>query len=215
VTVAFTLFRLTSSVHAGMMDSDLAFRPLARDDFALLSAWLDAPHVKIWWREESDADSIEARYGPAVDGAGAGATEVFVIELDGESIGLIQRYRLDDNPDWRAALPVAETPDDAAGIDYLIGSQHLIGRGLGTAAIDRFVADTWGRYPAISAIVANVDEQNRRSWRALEKIGFHRAWTGPLVSDDSSDGRTSHVYILQRPAPGSEASRPGHRLHRG
>jgi aminoglycoside 6'-N-acetyltransferase len=56
-------------------------------------------------------------------------------------------------------------------------------------------------YSDVPAVVVSIQEDNRRSWRALEKIGFRRAWTGALVSDDPSDDGISHVYMLQRPAP--------------
>lgn len=175
----------------------IAFRPLSREDFGLLSEWLGAPHVKKWWLEEHDAEAIEERYGPVVDGADP--TEVFVIECDELPIGLIQRYRFDDNPGWQATISPSGAPQDGVGIDYLIGLENLTGRGLGPKAIDRFVTETWARYPDIAAIVVSMQEDNRQSWRALEKISFHRVWTGTLMSDDPSDAGISHVYVLGRP----------------
>jgi aminoglycoside 6'-N-acetyltransferase len=91
-------------------------------------------------------------------------------------------------------------PPDAAGIDYLIGDEGATGRGLGPAMIRFFVTDTWVRYPDVGAIVANVNQANRRSWRALEKCGFRHVWTGELDSDDPSDAGVNFVYILDRPA---------------
>jgi aminoglycoside 6'-N-acetyltransferase len=183
-----------------MTPVEIAFRPLARRDFGLLAQWLGAPHVLPWWREGYDAGAIEERYGPTVDGTDP--TEVFVIERNREPVGIIQRYRLEDNPAWQTSLAVTGTRTDAAGIDYLIGVEGLTGHGLGPAVIDRFVEGTWTRYPDIGAVVVNVHEDNRRSWRALEKAGFRRAWTGELVSDDPSDEGTSHVYVRDRP-PGT------------
>jgi aminoglycoside 6'-N-acetyltransferase len=175
------------------------FRPLDRWSFAVLATWLDAPHVKMWWPDESDPASIEARYGPVVDGADP--SEVFLIEREDAPIGLIQRYRFSDNPEWQTALAPAGTPREAAGIDYFIGVADLIGLGLGPVIIDRFVRDTWARYPDIEAVVVSVQAENRRSWRALEKCGFRRAWSGTLASDDPSDQGTSHVYVLYRSHP--------------
>jgi len=182
-----------------MIPAPIAFRPLTRSDFGTLSRWFSAPHVQPWWREPADLDAIEARYGPPVDGKDP--TEVFVVERSGRPIGLIQRYRFADNRAWQSAMSVAGTPHNAAGIDYLIGSNDLIGIGLGPQAIGRFVEETWPRYPDIAAIVVNVDVENRRSWRALEKVGFQRAWTGELDSDDPSDAGMNHVYVLRRPGP--------------
>jgi aminoglycoside 6'-N-acetyltransferase len=183
----------------------ISFRPLRRDDFVLLSGWLAAPHVKMWWRESSDIDAIERRYGPVVDGIDP--TEVFVIDGDGQPIGLIQRYRFADDPEWRDTISVAGTPSDAAGIDYLIGVEHLTGIGLGPEVIGAFLTDTWSRYLDIDTVVVDIQENNRRSWRALEKIGFRRSWTGTLTSDDPSDKGVNHVYVLLRPvASGSSES---------
>jgi aminoglycoside 6'-N-acetyltransferase len=160
-----------------------------------------APHVRTWWREECDPDAIEARYGPSVDGSDP--TELFLVVSDDEAIGFIQRYRLADNPDWQTSLSVAGSPDDGAGIDFFIGSETLIGHGYGPAIIEAFVEDTWRRYPDIPAIVVNVSPDNRRSWRALEKAGFDRIWTGIIESDDPSDAGLNCIYVRRRPAPKS------------
>jgi RimJ/RimL family protein N-acetyltransferase len=74
----------------------------------------------------------------------------------------------------------------------------MIGHGLGTEMIGRFVDDTWRRYPDASAIVVTVSSANERSWRALEKVGFTRTWTGRIHSGDPSDDGISHCYVLVR-----------------
>jgi aminoglycoside 6'-N-acetyltransferase len=174
----------------------VAFRALRRGDFALLSQWLAAPHVQPWWREDPDAAAVEARYGPMVDGVDP--TEAFVVEGDGEPVGFLQRYRIDDDPNWVRALAPAAPPAPAAGIDYLIGVETLTGQGLGAELIERLVADTWERHPDVVAIVVAVQQDNRRSWRALEKAGFERTWAGLLDSDDASDEGPSYVYVRCR-----------------
>jgi RimJ/RimL family protein N-acetyltransferase len=45
------------------------------------------------------------------------------------------------------------------------------------------------------SVVTSVDQANRRSWRALEKIGFQRVWAGVLDSDDPSDKGPTFVYV--------------------
>jgi len=177
--------------------SALSFRPIHRTDFPLLAQWMSTPHVQKWWREAFEATVLEARYGPVVDGTDR--TECFVVELDDGPIGFVQRYLLDDNPEWRRSLLVAGTPTTSAGIDYFIGVETLTGKGLGPVIIDRFLDSTWSRHPEITAVVVNVSAENRQSWRALEKAGFSRIWTGTLVSDDPSDEGLSHVYARHRP----------------
>jgi aminoglycoside 6'-N-acetyltransferase len=176
---------------------ELSFRRLQREDFGLLSLWFSRPHVAPWWREEHDPGSIERGYGPAVDGTDP--TELFIVETDGEPVGFAQLYLFDDNPGWKRALTPAGVYDDAAGIDYLIGRDAAIGQGLGPSIIDDLVERAWQSRVGITQVVAAVQQDNRRSWRALEKAGFERAWAGDIESDDPSDNGPSYVYVRRRP----------------
>jgi aminoglycoside 6'-N-acetyltransferase len=171
---------------------DLRFRAMRRDDLGLLSAWLAEPHVHVWWREPADRDSVDASYGPALDGSDP--TRLFIVERDGAPLGMIQWYLLRDNPAWLRALAAAGVPNDAAGIDYLIGTEEYVGRGIGPAMIDLFLEHIEPAAGA-SAVVVAVHQGNRRSWRALEKIGFLRVWAGELDSDDPSDEGPHFVYL--------------------
>ena len=173
------------------------FRPLDRGDFPLVAQWLAAPHVAAWWRQEHSLVAVEAEYGPVVDGLDP--TEVAIVQDDDCPIGLIQRYRLTDYPEWERAIPGGVSPEDGVGIDYLIGDATRIGRGLGGQIIAAYVEDTWDRYKDVPAIVVAVQQDNRRSWRALEKSDFERIWAGMLDSDDPSDEGPSFVYIRYRP----------------
>lgn len=176
--------------------ANLEFRPLCRADFPLLARWLEAPHVRPWWRESTDDAALEANYGPAIDGADP--TEHLVVELDGKPIGMVQRCRVGDYPEYQTALEPAGTPAPAATLDYLIGDPADVGRGLGTTLLARAATDVWRRYPDVVAIVIPVQQDNRRSWRALEKVGFRRAWSGFIGTGDPSDEGPSHVYVLER-----------------
>lgn len=175
----------------------ITFRRLRRDDYPLLARWFTAEHVAPWWREEADLAAIEKRYGPTIDGADP--TEVFVVDLEGAATGLVQWYRVADNPVWRDALaPSGYGDETAASIDYLIGDAALIGKGLGPRIIEQFLTEVWPRYPEISAIVTSTSQDNPRSWRALERVGFRRVWAGEIVSDDPSDEGLSYLYRRER-----------------
>jgi aminoglycoside 6'-N-acetyltransferase len=108
---------------------------------------------------------------------------------------LIQRYRHRDHPDWERAVGV----DAAAGIDYLIGVEGLTGRGLGSAAIRRFTADTFEVFSDVEAICAVPQQANVASWRALEKAGFRREQTvAKIESDDPADDGPAFIYVKRR-----------------
>lgn len=159
----------------------------------MLADWFSRPHVEPWWQEAYDAGSIERNYGPSVDGVDP--TELFVVETEGSPIGFVQRYLLDENASWKASLAPTGEHEKAVGIDYLIGDEERVGMGLGPEIINAFVESTWQRYPGASEIVVAVQQANRRSWRALEKAGFERTWSGNLESDDPSDAGPSFVYV--------------------
>jgi aminoglycoside 6'-N-acetyltransferase len=172
-------------------------RPLERDDLPLLAEWLSRPHVEKWWREAADAASVEAAYGLMIDRTDP--TEGFIALRSGRPIGFIQRYLLDDYPEWQRAVAVGVGPMRGLGIDYLIGDEAMTGRGLGPEMITVMVADSWDAYPDIPAIVVDVSQENRASWRALEHAGFHRVWEGVLESDDPSDQGPCYLYVQYRP----------------
>jgi aminoglycoside 6'-N-acetyltransferase len=177
----------------------IQFRPLEREDFPAVSSWLAAPHVAVWWRDSADIEAVWERYEPRV--SGLEPTEVFVVEFDGIRIGLIQRYRMEDYPEWgrnaewEAAVSSGSVPRSSAGIDYLIGDDRYVGRGIGVEMIASFVELVWDRYSDLTGIVVEVEETNRRSWRALEKARFERVWAGVPNSKEPEDGRPNYLYV--------------------
>jgi len=137
----------------------LSFRPLAREGFPLLAAWLSEPLVDRWWHDEVAPEALERDYGPAVDGREP--TEVFLALADGEPSGLVQRYPLaaypEDLAELLAVLPVPpRVPAGALSIDYLIGEPTRRGRGLGAAVVAAFVEATWADHPEASDVVVPV-----------------------------------------------------------
>jgi aminoglycoside 6'-N-acetyltransferase len=192
-------------VNPGLRPPEIAFRPLERSDLPLLADWLGRLHVAQWWRGASDLAAVEAEYGPMIDGSDP--TEGFIAVGEGLPFAFLQRYRLDDNPAWQRAIVAAlaeagvEAVGPSAGIDYFIGDETMIGRGLGRRMIAHFVDLPWDRHPDISTVVVAVDQGNVASWRALEGAGFLRAWAGEVLdSDDPSDEGPSYLYLRHRPA---------------
>jgi aminoglycoside 6'-N-acetyltransferase len=174
---------------------------MRREDLPLLAGWLAQEHVRAWWRgEAADLASVEAKYGPCIDGVDP--TELFVIEWSGEPVGMVQRYLIADEPEWAAAFDGIVDVSDAAGIDYLLGVPAAVGRGVGTAAIGAFVPMVF-EWRAVASIVVTVQQANVASWRMLEHVGFDRVWAGELDSPDPSDDGPQYVYLIAGSALGS------------
>jgi len=170
----------------------ISFRALGMQDMELLARWQSLPHVARWWTDPADVASITAKYASRI--LAEERTEVFLIQVEGGPVGLIQRYRHCDHPDWDRAVGIP----NAAGIDYYIGEPDHLRRGVGSAAIAAFAIDTLHRNPDIDWVVAAPQQANVASWRALERAGFLRIWSGTLDSDDPSDAGPAFVYRLGR-----------------
>jgi len=174
-----------------------AFRPLTEDDFDLLAGWLERDHIQLWWRDPSAPSTVAEKYGPRVKGEAK--TEVFVVRYRNTDVGIIQRYRIADHPEWLADL--AGTGFDgsrAAGIDYLLGDPAVIGRGVGSEMIRTFTDKLFVDFDDISSIAVTPQTANVASCRVLEKAGYERWWVGSLDSDDPSDEGEAALYVKAR-----------------
>ena len=98
-------------------DRAVDLRAMTRGDLAALTRWLQAPHVRRWWHTDGEptADRVTATYGPRVDGSTP--TRMWVVEVNGRSVGFVQDYRIRDYPGYALLAP----DPDAIGVDYAIG----------------------------------------------------------------------------------------------
>jgi len=120
--------------------------------------------------------------------------------LAGRPVGLLQRARIRDYPeDLTELVELVDVPEDAYGLDYLIGEPALRGRGLGSRFLARAVERTWQDHPGAGCVLVPVSAANTASWRALEKAGLRRVATGELTPDNPVDDRLHHVYRVDRP----------------
>jgi aminoglycoside 6'-N-acetyltransferase len=163
----------------------IAFRPLAEADIPLIEEWLGREHVARWWRDDA-AESL-AEYRAALQGREP--TDHYLIVVAGRPVGMIQTYLVSDYPDWEEVVRVGP---GVAGVDILIGEEDAIGQGLGLEALVAFASEVVFARGETHAVVAAVDERNRRSWRAFEKAGFRR------VRDVEEDGLPHLLLRLDR-----------------
>lgn len=165
----------------------IEFRPLGEKDLRQLHEWLQREHVKRWWRDSRTYDETVAHYTPSV--RGEEPTDHYVIVFDGREIGMIETYLVSDHPEWEA---IVHQGHGVAGVDLLLGEEEVIGRGVGPEVLRAFARDIVFARVEVRALVATVDEENRRSWRAFEKAGFVN------VSDVEEDDRPHRLMRLER-----------------
>jgi aminoglycoside 6'-N-acetyltransferase len=162
----------------------ITFEPLRPEHLPLVRDWLVREHVRRWWRDRGES------LGHAEDAlAGRDPTEYFLIVLDGRPVGMIETYLVADNPDWGATIGEGE---GAAGLDLFIGEEDAVGRGLGPQVLAQFAREVVFARPDTEAVVATVEEPNRRSWRAFERAGFLH------VRDVEEEGLLHRLMRLER-----------------
>jgi aminoglycoside 6'-N-acetyltransferase len=144
---------------------NVTFRRMTADDLPLATAWLQEPHVAPWW-EPSEIDDITraVRAEEPVD--------PWLLVLDGRDVGYFQVYDVGYDAEYGAACASIGVEAGTAGMDYLLGDADLIGRGIGTAAIARFVEDIVFGLGSFPAVTAGPDPKNAASIRVLEKNDF-------------------------------------------
>lgn len=190
-----------ASVDGGQV---ISFRQVTAADFPLLGRWLARDQVARWWNHDYSAEGVARDFGPAA--RGEEPAEDFLALVDGVPFGLAQRSRFDDYPDYRAEVAEhVEVPPGTVTIDYLIGEDEAVGRGLGTRMIKALVDRTWTDHPDAPVIIVPVVAGNIASWRALEKAGLTRIASGDLEPDNPIDPPLHHLYRIQRPLSGPAA----------
>jgi aminoglycoside 6'-N-acetyltransferase len=145
----------------------LGFRALSASDLPLLYEWLQRDHVRRWWTDRETYEEVVEHYLPSIEGSDP--TDLYLILVGDRRAGFIQSYRVSDYPEYQELVAVE---DGVAGVDLLIGERDLIGRGVGSEALARFVRDVVFSDPGIHACIADPDAENRASLRVFEKAGF-------------------------------------------
>lgn len=163
----------------------IRFRPLEESDLPQVEAWLRAEHVAEWWRDPLEI-AVEKRR-EALEGRRE--VDHYVILEDERPLGMIQTYRVGDHPEWGELI---DAEPEAAGVDLFVGEPDAVGRGLGPEILREFARTIAFARLETTALVATVEEGNRRSWRAFEKAGFRH------VRDVEEDGLPHRLMRLER-----------------
>ncbi|GAB3763176.1 aminoglycoside 6'-N-acetyltransferase [Nocardioides ginsengisegetis] len=177
---------LSGEVKHFAVDHDwvVTVRAMTRGDLPAVTRWRQEQHVHKWWASdgEATAETVAAKYGPSIDGMTP--TRMWVVEVNGRSVGFVQDYRIGDYPDY-ALLG----PDPAAiGVDYAIGDPVWTGRGLGVRVLWAWMLRAHKRFPTSEQFFAAPDHRNAASLRILAKAGFTEGlWFDEPQEDGSVD----------------------------
>ncbi len=165
-------------------DVHVTLRAMSRGDLPMVTRWRQSDHVHRWWVSDGEPtmESITLAYGPGIDGMTP--TRMWVAEVNGRSVGMVQDYLIANYPDYAVLAPTI----DAVGLDYLVGDPHWLGRGIGTRMLWAWLVRMRRRFPEATACFAAPDHRNEASLRVLDKVGFTRGvWFDEPQGDGSVD----------------------------
>ena len=175
-------------------DHHVALRAMTRGDLPEVLRWRQQDHVRPWWVSDGEPtlEAVTAKYGPDIDGTSA--TRMWVLEVNGRSVGFIEDYRIGDYPEYALLGP----DPDAIGIDYMIGEPAWVGRGIGLLMIWAWMARARTRFPEARSVFSAPDHRNHPSIRVLRKAGFTEAlWFDEPQSDGTVRTLVGHTLDVR------------------
>jgi len=132
-------------------------RALEYEDIEHLWRWQNNRKVmEHMWIEPQSRRSLEKEFEEKLDDKAFGR---FIIEVEGQPIGLIWYYSM--------------VPNDRCGIGIYIGETDMQGKGYGTDAIRTFL-DYLFNIKGVHRVGLDLSVQNEQALRAYEKVGFKR-----------------------------------------
>lgn len=106
--------------------ANLSFHPMRTEDFALMTDWLNRPHVKAFYQKDwTELGDVEKKYGPRVEGSEP--VLAYIASADDHPIGYIQSYLNRDWPNYSSQIGTNE----GVGLDFFIGEQNYLRQGFG------------------------------------------------------------------------------------
>lgn len=147
----------------------LELRLLNDADIPLIEIWLNKEHVRRWYEIPDLGITIDDWISEIKEHKGEFQWITYLIVTWQERpIGLCLYYKCEDSKDEDfGTLPLT----GSYGIDYLIGEETFLGKGLGKGIITLLVDQIFTLQDA-QRVTANVDVNNKASERALISCGF-------------------------------------------
>ncbi len=165
----------------------LTLRPLRQTDIALLFGWLNKPHLRpFYMRDAISREEVRKKFTPRTND---NSLVKCVIALeDDQPFGYMQWYQNRSFPDCGAAV-IGRTM--GVSIDYFIGDNRLLGRGLGSRMLKALTTQTATQLPSQDrSFHIGHDNRNLTAIRCTTGAGF-------LASGEFLEKEKPHtLYVL-------------------
>lgn len=141
----------------------LSLRMASKDDLSIIKVWLNKEYIKKWYGEPEEW-LAEIRN----DSGQFGWLNHYIVMYADTAIGFCQYYDCSQTPkgfEWD------DKPKGTFAIDYLIGEEYYLKKGLGSVIIEQLCQVIKAQEKVIQYVADPVTE-NANSIRLLERNGF-------------------------------------------
>ncbi len=151
-----------------LKENMLELRLLCDDDIPLIENWLNKQHVKRWYEIPAMGITIDDWMSEIKEYQGEFRWITYlIVQCQGKPIGLCLYYKCTDSDEDFGNLSL----DGAYGIDYLIGEETYLGKGLGRKMVQMLV-DQISSFQDAKIVTADIDIENMASGGTLRSCGF-------------------------------------------
>jgi Acetyltransferases, including N-acetylases of ribosomal proteins len=163
----------------------LKIRAFEDDDLQLLNKWLNKKYIKKWF-EVPDICTIDDWLHEVKNRNGEfNWLSYFIVQSDDCPVGFCTYYKcVDAKEDWYDNISL----DGVYSIDYLIGEEEYLGKGIGKKMIAKLVEMIFEHEDA-KRIIVQPDKNNRASSSVLLSNGF--------IFEDNIYGITKKEYCMR------------------
>ncbi|WP_307728862.1 GNAT family N-acetyltransferase [Alkalicoccobacillus plakortidis] len=148
-------------------NKELVVRPLIKDDANKLVKWLSDPVILQFY--EGRDNPFDLKKVHQVFYTQNDQTSRCIIEWEGQAIGYIQYYPLDD--DEKRTYGLNEEKGVYYGLDQFIGEEQYQNKGIGTTLIQTMIQFLINE-KNVDRIVMDPQVENARALACYEKCGF-------------------------------------------
>lgn len=164
VLIGFQSRRVIKLMNNSIVAKDkISLRPASESDFSIIETWLHKEYIKKWygepeeWLAEIRNDSGEFSW-----------LNHYIVEHENLSIGFCQYYDCAKTPE---GFEWENEPQGTFAIDYLIGEEQYLKKGLGSVIIQKLCQLISSNENPVQFVADPVPE-NADSIKLLEKNGF-------------------------------------------
>ncbi|GAB4393506.1 MAG: hypothetical protein Tsb005_12090 [Gammaproteobacteria bacterium] len=156
---------------------NITFKPLCENDFTILLAWLQSPHIKKWWDQDVGytMDLVKEKYQIYIHGynqIGDQQKTIYasIIYVDDTPIGYIQYYNAYDF--LRDGYELKNLPKSLAAINMFVGKEKGLDEDISLEALELFLYDHI--YQKFNFAFVELKAENLEAISFYEKANFKK-----------------------------------------